>query len=142
MSTTDPPPLRLFLDRSTQGRRFVAAVRHLVDDVETINDRYGTKLAESIPDIRWIREASADGRILVGADRNIVRNQLERRAICAAAARYVVFGTNNMAMHTMIERFQRHLPRIRTLAAVPGPWVYRIAQHGIDRLNLRCDDVS
>lgn len=52
MSTSEPPPLRLFLDRSTQGKRFVAAVRELVDDVETINDRYGVKPAESIPDIQ------------------------------------------------------------------------------------------
>ncbi|WP_116044460.1 hypothetical protein [Amycolatopsis palatopharyngis] len=131
-------PLRLFLDRSTQGRRFVDAVRELVSDVETINDRYGTKPAESVPDTTWIAEASADNRILVGADRNILRNPLERRAICLAGARYVVFGNNNIPMRTMIERFEHHLPRIIELTSVSGPWVYRIAQHGIERLKLNC----
>lgn len=111
--------LRLFLDRSTQGRRFVEAVRGLVADVETINDRYGTKPAEAVLDTQWIAEASADERVLVGADRNILRNPLERQAICLAAARYVVFGNNNIPMRIMIERFERHLPNIARLAAVP-----------------------
>jgi hypothetical protein len=111
----------------------------MVKDVETINDRYGVKAAESIRDTQWIAEATADDRILVGADRNIVRNPLERRAICEHAARYVVFGNNNMAMRVMIELFERHLPKIHGLAAVPGPWVQRLALHGLDRLNLDCN---
>jgi hypothetical protein len=39
-----------------------------VEDVETINDRYGVKPAEQILDERWIADASTDGRILIGAD--------------------------------------------------------------------------
>lgn len=119
-------PLRLFLDRSTQGRRFVAAVRDLVNDVETIDDRYGVQPAEHVPDVRWIADATADGRILVGADRNILRNPLERRAVCRAQARYVVFGTNNLRI--MIELFTEHLPGIRELTDDPG------------RLPLDCTD--
>lgn len=136
-----PPPLKLFLDRSTQGKRFIEAVRRLVDDVETINDRYGVKPAEGIPDTRWIADASAEGRILIGADRYILRNRLERHAICKSAARYVVFGNNNMSVRLMIELLERDLPHIRELTALPGPWVHRIAQHGINRLPLNCDDL-
>ena len=73
---TKPAPLRLFLDRSTQGRRFVEAVRDMVDDVETIDDRYGVRPAEHVPDITWIADATAAGRILVGAGRYILRNPL------------------------------------------------------------------
>jgi len=47
---TGPAPLRLFLDRSTQGRRFVEAVRDMVDDVETIDGRYGARPAEHVPE--------------------------------------------------------------------------------------------
>ncbi len=139
--TSEPPALRLFLDRSTQGKRFIAAVRRLVQDVETIDDRYGREAAQSVPDTRWIAEATADGRVLVGADRNILRNPLERGAICMAAARYVVFATNNMQAQEMIERFERHLPRIRELVTEPGPWVYRIASHDMRPVRLNCDDV-
>lgn len=65
------PPLRLFLDRSTQGRRFVEAVRQMVPDTETTNGRYGMREAEKIPDIQWISGATADGRILVGAEQRM-----------------------------------------------------------------------
>ena len=137
---TAPSPLRLFLDRSTQGRRFVEAVRQLVDDVETIADRYGAQAAERIPDLQWIAEATADGRVLVGADRYILRNPLERQAICRARARYVVFGTNNLRVADMVALFAASLPAVRAHAGRPGPWVLRIARHGVERLPLRCDD--
>ncbi|RCG20165.1 hypothetical protein DQ384_37275 [Sphaerisporangium album] len=107
-------------------------------DVQTINDRYGVKPAESVADTTWIAEATADGRILIGADRNILRNALERQAVCRNAARYVVFGNNNMSMRVMIQLFERHLPEIHELVTVPGPWVHRLALHGLDRLVLDC----
>ncbi|HEX6075193.1 MAG TPA: hypothetical protein VFZ32_08015 [Micromonosporaceae bacterium] len=137
---SEPPPLWLFLDRSTQGKRFVGAVRSLVEDVVTINDMYGGKPAESVADVQWIADASASGRILIGADRYILRNPLERRTICRNAARYVVFGTNNTPVRLLIEMFERDLPRIRQLTSTPGPWVYRIARHGMERLALNCAD--
>jgi hypothetical protein len=140
---SEPPALKLFLDRSVQGRRFVEAVRLLVEDVETINDRYGVKPAEEILDQQWIADASADGRILIGADLRIRRNPLERQAVCRHAARYVVFGNNNMPPKVMIELFARHLPKIRMLTVELGPWVRRIAQGGdMDKVALNCADVD
>lgn len=134
------PALRLFLDRSTNGKRFIDGIRRLVDDVETIGDRYGVRDAEMVKDVQWIADATAEGRILVGADRRILRNPLERRAICLAGARYIVFGTNNLSIGRLLELFERNLPTIRRLAAAPGPWVQRIAQHGMDPLPLDCTD--
>jgi hypothetical protein len=138
-----PPALKLFLDRSVQGRRFVEAVRLLIEDVETINDRYGVKPAEQIVDEQWIIDASADGRILIGADLRIRRNLLERQAVCRHAARYIVFGNNNMPPKVMIELFTRHLPKIRLLTTEPGPWVRRIAQGGdMDKVPINCADID
>lgn len=135
------PRLALFLDRSTQGRRFVEGVRTLVDDVETIADRYGRDAAQNVPDTQWIAEATAAGRILVGADRRILLNPLERRAVCRHRARYVVFGTNNLRVADMVALFAAGLPAIRAYAEGPGPWVLRIARHGVERLLLHCDDM-
>jgi len=137
---TEPPPLRLFLDRSTCGKRFVQGVRHLVDDVETIADRYGTRPAEDISDTRWIADATRDGRILLGADKRILREPVERRAVCRARARYVVFGSGNLSTIQLLELFERDLPTIRLLTPVPGPWAHRIARHGMDQLVLNCTD--
>ena len=139
---TTAPPLMLFLDRSTQGRRFVQAVKALVQDVQTIDDRYGVQAAEAVPDTLWISEASADSRILIGADRYILRNRLERHAVCLARARYVVFGNNNLSMKAMIDLFAANLPRIKELNSTSGPWVQRIAQHGMDQLQLNCTDLA
>jgi hypothetical protein len=102
--------------------------------------RYGRRDAEAVEDTQWINEATADGRILLGADRRILRNRLERQAICRARARYVVFGTNNLRVTHMVELFAAHLPRLAELAGEPGPWVFRIAQHGLHRLALDCSD--
>jgi hypothetical protein len=49
---SEPPPLQLFLDRSTNGKRFIEGIRRLVDDVETIGDCYGGRPAEDIKDPR------------------------------------------------------------------------------------------
>ena len=61
--------LRLFLDRSTNAKRFAEAARELCPDVQTIGDLYGVAPAENIMDERWIADASAAGRICVGADK-------------------------------------------------------------------------
>jgi hypothetical protein len=42
----------------------------------------------------------------------------------------------------LLELFERNLPAIRRLMVVPGPWVHRIAQHGMDRLPLDCADAG
>lgn len=131
------PRLALFLDRSTQGRRVVEAVRELVDDVETIADRYGRDAAQDIPDTQWIADATAAGRILVGADRRILLNPLERRAVRRYRARDVVFGTN---LRDTVALFAAGLPAVRAHAGGPGPRVLRIARHGVERLPLRCGD--
>lgn len=90
------PRLALFLDRSTQGRR------------------YGRGAVQNISDTQWIAEAPA--------------------------ARYVVSGTNNLRVADMVALFAASLPAIRAHAGEPGPWVLRIARHGVERLPLRCDD--
>ena len=57
--------LRLFLDRSTNAKRFAEAVRAHVADVVTIGERYGVRPAERIEDRQWLAEATAEGRVCV-----------------------------------------------------------------------------
>ncbi|MFI1585776.1 hypothetical protein [Embleya sp. NPDC020630] len=130
--------VRLFLDRSTNSKRFAAAVREMVTDVVTIGDRYGIKAAEKVSDTTWLSDASAEGRICVGADGKILYNPLERRAICVHAARYVVFSNNNMPSATTIKLFREHLPKIAALKDRAGPWVFKIAPHGMYEAKLDC----
>jgi hypothetical protein len=133
-------PLRLFLDRITNGKRFVQSIRRLSGNMETIGDRYGVRPAEDIKDPRWIADATEDGRILLGANKRILRSPVEGRAVCRARARYIVFGSGNLSDARLVELFEENLPSIRQLTAVSGPWAQRIAQHGMDRLPLNCAD--
>jgi hypothetical protein len=65
---------------------------------------------------------------------------VERRAVCRAGAHYIVSGSGNLSDARLLELFGQNLPAIRLLTPVPGPWVQRIAQHGMERLALNCAD--
>jgi hypothetical protein len=134
------PPLRLFLDRSTNGKRFIEGIRRLVRNVETIGDRYGVRPAEDIKDPRRIADATEDGPTLLGADKRILRCPVGRRAVCRARARYILFRSANLSNSKLLELFEQNLPAIRLLTSGPGPWAQRIAQHGMDQFPLNCAD--
>jgi hypothetical protein len=136
--------LRLFLDRSTNARRFAEAARELCPDVQTIGDLYGVVPAESVLDVRWIADASAAGRICVGADKAILSNLLELQAILDHAARYVVFTDNNTPTRERIAQFRAAYELLIPLAEIPGPWVYKLGRSGLqgvgaDVLRARLD---
>jgi len=60
-------PLKVFLDRSIGAKKIADALRALGVDVQTIQDRYGDE-SRTVADVRWIAEATRDGRVLIGAD--------------------------------------------------------------------------
>lgn len=122
---------RLFLDRSTNSKRFAEGVRGLVTDVVTIGERYGVQAAEGIEDRQWIAEATAEGRICVGADAAILSNELELAAVLEHSARYLVFSHNNLTSQEQVARFRELLPQILPLAEREGPWVYKLTADGL-----------
>ena len=89
-------------------------------DVQTIQDRYGDE-ASAIPDVRWIADATADRRILIGADQRIRYNPLERQALCAHAARCFTFPHGSLTADQMVERITTHLSAITQLAELARP---------------------
>ncbi|MEU9407292.1 hypothetical protein AB0E08_16620 [Streptomyces sp. NPDC048281] len=123
--------LRLFLDRSTNARRFAEAARELCPDVQTIGDLYGVLPAEAVLDERWIADASAAGRICVGADKAILSNLLELQAILEHSARYVVFTDNNTPTRERVTQFRAVYDQLVPLAEIPGPWVYKLTKGGL-----------
>lgn len=123
--------LRLFLDRSTNARRFAEAAREICSDVQTIGDLYGVLPAESVMDECWIADASAAGRICIGADKAILSNLLEIQAILEHSARYVVFTDNNTPTLERIAQFRAVYGQLIPLAEIPGPWVYKLTKGGL-----------
>ncbi|MCX4550381.1 MULTISPECIES: hypothetical protein [Streptomyces] len=129
---TEPGGIRLFLDRSTNGKRFAEAVKHLCPETVTIGDRYGVAAAEKVPDVDWIRDATAEGRICVGSDIRIVSNMLELEAVVEHSARFFLFPNNNLTVAEQIARFERLHDALARAAAEPGPWVHKLTAGGLN----------
>ena len=132
--------MRVFLDRSIGTKKIALALRELGVDVQTIQDRYGDA-SSTVKDVRWIADATQDGRILIGADQRIRYNPLERQTLCIHAARCFTFPRGNLTAAQMIDRIVLHLPSIAQLAEQPGPFVYHISADAVVRMNLDCDDI-
>lgn len=128
--------LKLFLDRSTNSKRFAETVRRHVPDVVTIGERYGVRPAEHVRDEQWLADATAEGRICVGADKMILTNELEIAAILEHRTRYVVFANNNMTGREQSERFVACLDALRELTDRPGPWVFKITGSGLSEVGV------
>lgn len=126
--------LRLFLDRSTNAKRFAEAARELCPDVQTIGELYGVMPAETVMDEQWIADAGAAGRICVGADQRILANLLELQAILDHSARYLVFSDNNTPTRQRIIQFRELYPQLEPLADIPGPWVYKLTRGGLQKV--------
>jgi PIN like domain len=133
------PPL-LFLDRSVGTRRIAGALRAAGLDVETIVDRYGDE-APRVPDQRWITDATAAGRLLLGADLRIRYRTAERLALCRTKGRYVAYPSGNLTAQQMIDRFLSHLPQVCGISVAPGPFVYHLTERGLVRMRLDCTDI-
>lgn len=131
--------LRVFLDRSLGTKKIASALRGRSLDVETIQDRYGSA-ASTTADVRWIQDASRDGRVLIGADQRIRYNPLERRALCLSAARCFTFPRGDLTAVEMIDRLVRHLPEVgRISTEQPGPFVYHLTRDRVVAMTLDCD---
>ncbi|WP_320773742.1 hypothetical protein [Streptomyces sp. CRN 30] len=127
------PQLRLFLDRSTNGDDFVKGVKDLCPDTMSIGERYGVKAAESVGDETWLAEATAEGRICVGADKKILSSSrpTEIAAVLKHRSRYLVYANNNLRTVDQLQIFNNLLPEIRELTGTPGPWAYTMSRNGM-----------
>jgi len=132
---------RVFLDRSLGTKKIAEALRALELDVETIRDRYGDASTKTDDDV-WIRDATDDGRVLIGADQRIRYNKLERTTICRNAARCFTFPNGNLTAADMIARLERHLAKIIRCAETPGPYVYHILDDDVRLMKLDCADID
>jgi hypothetical protein len=136
---TSTARLRLFLDRSVGTRMIATALREAGIDVETIVDRYGDE-APRVADARWISDATAAGRLLLGADLRIRYRTVERLALCRAGGRYLAYPSGNLTAPQMVDRLLRHLADVERLTAEPGPFVFHVTDGGLVRMRLDCSD--
>lgn len=127
------PPLRLFLDRSTNGDDFIKGIKSLCPDTVSIGEKYGVKAAEDVPDEVWLADATSEGRICVGADKRILSGSrpLEIAAVLRYKARYLVYANNNLRTVDQLRLFRTVLPDIQELTGTPGPWACTLSGNGL-----------
>lgn len=129
---TEVDDVKIFLDRSTNGKRFAAAVKRLFPDTVTIGERYGVAAAENVQDVDWIRDAATEGRICVGSDARIASNMLEIAAVLEHCARFFLFPNNNLTVPEQIKRFGELHEAMLEASVMPGPWVYKLTAGGLN----------
>jgi hypothetical protein len=102
-----------------------------------MRERYGSVTAQALADIDWIRDATAEGDVLLTGDKAIAKRPIEARAVVAAAARVFALGKNQLTGQQKTQRFLDHEKTIfRRASTQSGPYVVSIGERGLDTLRL------
>ena len=129
--------LRFFSDRSLGDHEVPNALRAAGWHIVSMRERYGSVTAQALSDIDWIRDASAEGEILLTGDKAIAKRPLEARAVVAAAARVFALGKNQLTGQQKTQRFVGHERIIFQRASKQaGPYVISIGERGLETLKL------
>ena len=127
------PPLEYFLDRSL-GRHVVAdALRAEGLVVQTLAERY-PETEEFVQDEDWIREATADGLVILMKDDSIRRKPREQQAILDSGARAFVVTNASLTGPQLAELFVENRHRIIQRSRHPWPYIYGVYPGRLERL--------
>ena len=130
--------LRFFLDRGLGARIVPGALRRVGWTVETMDERYGKADSQSIPDVRWIEEASLADDVLLCKDLAIAHNPLEAQVVYMTSARVFALSNASLAGPAMARWFIDNEARIAAAAArAGGPYVMAVnLSYGLRRVKF------
>jgi hypothetical protein len=102
-----------------------------------MRERYGSVTAQQLADVDWIRDAVAEGEVLLTGDKAIAKRPIEARAVVAAEARMFALGKNQLTGTQKARRFLDHERAIfRRASTQVGPYVVSISERGLETLKL------
>ena len=102
-----------------------------------MRERYGVVSAQALADIDWIRDATAEGEVLLTADKAIAKRPIEARAVIVAGARVFALGTNQLTGPQKARRFLDHERAIlRRATRQAGPYVVSVSEQALETLKL------
>lgn len=128
--------LRFFLDRGLGSRIVPDGLRAAGWATTTMDERYGLAEAQSVPDVVWIREASALGEVLITKDRQIAKRYLEAEAIYYSEARVLTIASAQITGREQLKRLLDNESRILRQTDKPGPWVFGVYPDSVQRIHL------
>lgn len=128
---------RFFCDRSLGDHHVPNALRSAGWIVVSMRERYGSVNAQQLADIDWIRDATAQGEILLTGDKAIAKRPLEARAVVAAGARVFALGSSQLTGDAKAQRWLDNEAAIfRRADSLRGPYIVSVTGHGLQKLRL------
>ena len=128
---SDSPP-EFFVDRSL-GRHVVSdALRAAGATVHVMADVYGERIGQGLADTEWLRDAGANGWVVLMKDNKVRYRPAELEALTASGVRAFCLTNANLRATEMAQRFVDHLPRIQSIASERlGPYIYGVYADGV-----------
>lgn len=129
--------VRFFTDRSLGDHVVPEALRAAGWVVVSMRERYGNLTAQSLADIDWITDATAEGEVLLTGDKAIAKRPLEAQAVVESGARVFALGSSQLTGPQKAQRFIDQQPVIaRRAQGRPGPYVVSVTARGLVTLKL------
>ncbi|GAA1742722.1 hypothetical protein [Microcella frigidaquae] len=129
--------VRFFTDRSLGDHVVPEALRAAGWVVVSMRERYGNLTAQSLADIDWITDATAEGEVLLTGDKAIAKRPLEAQAVVESGARVFALGSSQLTGPQKAQRFIDQQPVIaRRAQGQAGPYVVSVTARGLVTLKL------
>lgn len=142
MSTPTPPSGHsgrptFFIDRDLGRHAFPEGLRQAGLSVVTLAEHYGIPRDQEVADPQWMLEAAQHGWPVLGCDSKHRRRRrpAERAVLIEASVQNFILNGSITAAEN-VERVVHNLAAIIATCDTPGPFVYRVHPHHIERLPL------
>lgn len=126
----------MFLDRSLGRIKAPALLRQAGLAVVTLAEHYGMPADEGIEDVTWLQDTARLGWIAFMKDERIRRRPAEKEAVRRNGARCFYFTRGDLRTEVYVERILANLDGIARACAEPGPMIYVVHPHRIERMSF------
>lgn len=113
-----------------------ALLREAGLEVVTLAEHYGMPQDEAVEDVTWLAETARRGWVALGKDERIRRRPAEKAAVRRNRARCFYFTRGDLRAEDYVERVQANAENITRACVEPGPFIYVIHPHRIERMAL------
>jgi PIN like domain len=105
-------------------------------ELTTMREHYGEQIGQGVDDPDWITLTTERGWIGFHKDAAIRHNEAEKRAVIEHRARLFCVPRADITAGQLADRYLRNLRAITRAAQLPGPYIYGVYSHGVERLPL------
>lgn len=127
------------VDRSLGRHQIPHAIRSHGYVVRTLFEVYGDQ-EEALPDTAFLRDAGRHGWVVLTGDATIRRRPHELKVVRDEGVRVFTLPRGNLRGAEQVRRFVESLGAIVHACELPGPFIYWVLAHRIERRYPRDED--